>query len=171
MTGNKNIKLELAQLPEKDKPQAVVIATLNQEGRSRQGIGAASQSGNEVNYNPQMLIDKAVQQAIERAGAAPEMFLECMTVREPGTQIPYDNEFSPIGCKPASRYEGQHRQQAGSMTAGQRRLLEDKAARLHTNLRNLAWETFQIEADKLSSKQAHDLIGKMRSRSQHRYIR
>lgn len=143
---------EVWQIPSKEKPQAVVIATI-QDGNNivRQGIGAAQSDGKDE-VKTQLLLDSAALGARMRAlGSLMKAYGK--PVLEPDAALP---PSLPIGQND-NAYLGKPEDAPGSATFAQLEVLTDMANEQNQRLEDITQEHYGKTPEEISKKQADRL--------------
>ena len=147
------IVIDLKQMPVPEQPQAVVIATLENGMKKSQGIGAAAITGRDAAYDPQALIDKAIEQAISRAYSLgyPK---EATSVQKLTGVIIQAESASAI--RNSSKFK--HKSEPGSISDKQFTMLERMAQERNQSFEDMAKQMFNAKPAELSSQQAQAIF-------------
>lgn len=144
--------LDIKQIPEPDRQQAVVVATVRDENGSRQGIGAVINDG-ETPFDPQFLLDKATRLALQRArGNSQEAQPHSVST------APEAPKAAPSSVNTKKEYAREHKTAPGSITPKQLSTLDKMAQERNRNLADVTNSQFGMQPDQISSQQADSLF-------------
>lgn len=145
--------LDIKQIPEPDRQQAVVVATVRDENGSRQGIGAAINHNGETPFDPQVLIDQATRLALQRARGNTQ-------AAQPQSVIsPHEaTKAAPSSVNTKKEYAREHNTASRSITPKQLSTLDKMAQERNQNLAEITNSQFGLQPDEISSQQANTLF-------------
>lgn len=145
--------LDIKQIPEPDNQQAVVIATIKDENGTRQGIGAVCNHSRDIPFDPQVLLDKATRQALDRVRQVNTINLAISDTAHQEQHRP-----TPASEPKHKEYTRKHNTTPGSVSDKQLSLLWNMAQERNQNLAAITDEQFGSEPKRLSSEQADSLV-------------
>lgn len=150
--------LEIKQLPDPDNPQAIVVVTTKENEIVRQGIGAAIKAPDQM-YDPQALIDQASARARERAKGVQSVFTGEQVISRSHSEAPRQNGEVRF----ATGQTREHNPQAGSISEKQLAALGKMSRERSLSLDTLAQNKFGVRPEKMSSREANELMQVLRS--------
>lgn len=154
---------EIKQIPDKDKQQAVVEATIKDEYGTRKAIGAVCISNRNSEYDPQFLIDQASKLAFDRAM---NHTFNIQTQQE-ATQTSQIAQHVPQHTIQTQDNQGnarRHNPTPGSASPNQLSALGRIAHEHNTDLASVTHKEFGITPEDMSSEQVNSLFGYFKPR-------
>lgn len=150
--------LDIKQIPEPEKPQAVVIATIRNSHGEKQGIGAAVNNKRDAAYDPQALIDMATDQAISQAYSFGKAERQV-----PAQKRPKDTPQTANTSATSNKNKFTHKTQPGTISDKQFTMLEKMAQERNQSFADMSEQMFNAKPADLSSQQAQDLYDHLKN--------